>query len=101
MESVADSSGKWALLIGINRYPHVRPLAGCVNDVQVMRQALVQSFGFLNDHITMLTDEQATRDSILAAMAALTSRIGEGDIVLFHYSGHGSQMTDREGDEAD
>lgn len=101
MNPAPDGVAKWALLIGIDRYPHVRPLAGCVNDVQVMRQALVESFGFPGDHIKLLTDEQATRDGILAAMEQLVAEIGNDDLVVFHFSGHGSQMTDLEGDEPD
>jgi hypothetical protein len=104
MTSGPDVPNKWALLVGINRYPMFAPrgqLSGCVNDVQVMRQALIESFQFPEDHITLLTDEQATRAGILAAMKELVARVGDDDVVVFHYSGHGSQMTDREGDAPD
>ena len=101
MPTASGDRAKWALLIGVDRYFHVRPLSGCVNDVQVMRQVLTGSFAFPEDHITLLADEQATREGILTAMKELVARVGKDDIVVFHYSGHGSQMTDREGDEAD
>jgi caspase domain-containing protein len=104
MNSASDDRDKWALLIGINRYPMFAPrgqLSGCVNDVQVMRQVLVESFKFPEDHVKLLADEQATREGILMAMKELVALVGEDDIVVVHYSGHGSQMTDREGDEAD
>lgn len=95
---------KWALLIGINKYPLLAPyyqLSGCVNDVELMADILQHSFGFPAKQITLLKDEQATRDGILAAMNQLVEQAGENDIVLLGYSGHGSQMTDREGDEPD
>ena len=104
MTSAFDDRAKWALLIGINEYPKFAPrgqLTGCVNDVQAMRQVLTGPFGFPEDHITVLTDGQATQDAIRGAMKALVQRVGNGDIVVFHYSGHGSQMTDLEGDEPD
>jgi len=104
MTPATDDRGKWALLIGINAYPNFYPrgqLSGCVNDVQVMRQVLTESFAFPGDHITLLADGQATREGILGAMKEMVARVGNDDIVVFHYSGHGSQMTDREGDEAD
>jgi hypothetical protein len=104
MSPAPDDRPKWALLIGINRYPNFAPrgqLTGCVNDVEVMRQVLVNSFNFPEDHIAVLTDEQASREGILGAMRALVQRVGQDDIVVFHYSGHGSQMTDLEGDEPD
>ncbi|HEX4496320.1 MAG TPA: caspase family protein, partial [Thermoanaerobaculia bacterium] len=47
------------------------------------------------------TDELATREGILTAMKELVERVGTDDIVVVHYSGHGSQMRDLEGDEPD
>jgi hypothetical protein len=102
--AASDDRAKWALLIGINQYPNFAPrgqLSGCVNDVEVMRQALVNSFNFPESHVAVLTDRQATREGILTAMRELVQRVGEDDVVVVHYSGHGSQMTDLEGDEPD
>jgi caspase domain-containing protein len=104
MSSTPEESRKWALLIGINQYPMFAPrgqLSGCVSDVQVMRQVLTESFSFPTEHVTVVTDDQATREGILAAMNGLLERVGNDDVVVFHYSGHGSQMTDVEGDEPD
>jgi hypothetical protein len=105
MDSAASQDRpKWALLIGINQYPNFAPrgqLSGCVNDVEVMRQALVNSFNFPESHVAVLTDRQATREGILTAMNDLVGRVGQDDVVVVHYSGHGSQMTDLEGDEPD
>ncbi|MFN8582261.1 MAG: caspase family protein [Gemmatimonadaceae bacterium] len=47
----------------------------------------------------MLTQEQATRDAILRAFTALTEATAQDDVVVIFYAGHGSQMTDLEGDE--
>ncbi len=102
--AASDDRPKWALLIGINQYPRFAPrgqLSGCVNDVEVMRQALVNSFNFPESHVAVLTDRQATREGILTAMSELVQRVGQDDVVVVHYSGHGSQMTDLEGDEPD
>jgi hypothetical protein len=104
MNPAAQDPQKWALLIGINRYPNFGPrgqLSGCINDVEVMRQVLVNSFNFPENHVAVMTDEQASREGILGAMRDLVQRVGPDDVVVFHYSGHGSQMTDLEGDEPD
>jgi caspase domain-containing protein len=99
---VSDSDrNKWALLIGIDRYPNFRQLAGCINDVEAMRQVLTDSFNFPENHVALLTDEQATQEGIRGALKDLVQRVGPEDIVVVHYSGHGSQMTDLEGDEPD
>ena len=95
-------SGKHALLVGINAYPLFGPrqqLSGCVNDVEAMAALLRGSYGF-EDVVTLL-DADATRDGILAALEALAARVEDDDVVVVHYSGHGSQMADREGDEPD
>ena len=105
MKPEASSRGGWALLIGIDTYPNFecrRQLGGCVNDVRIMKDALVRRFGFQEDRIRVLTNMEATRDAILAAFEELISRVGENESVIVHYSGHGSQKPDGpEKDEAD
>jgi hypothetical protein len=99
-----DDRQKWALLIGINSYPNFAPrgqLSGCISDIEAMRLVLETSFNFPENHVVSLTDELATREGILTAMKELVQRVGKDDIVVFHYSGHGSQMRDLEGDEPD
>ena len=92
---------RWALLVGIDQYPSFSKLSGCVNDVRVLRETLIGPFEFPEQQVSVLIDEQATRAGILAAMNDLAGKVGKDDVVVFHYSGHGSRMTDREGDEAD
>ena len=52
---------KRALLIGINRYQALPSLNGSLNDIETMRQVLTTRWGFHPNHITMLTDQAATR----------------------------------------
>ena len=102
-ESTAAPSGaKRALLIGVDQYqsPKIPKLQGCVNDAGLMRTILLEQFGVPEENLTLLTDERATRDAILAAFDKLVADTGADDVVMFYYAGHGSQMTDREGDEA-
>src|SRR6185312_1108844 len=97
MNQEASSRGGWALLIGIETYPNFesrRQLGGCVNDVQIMKEALVRRFGFQEDRISLLTNLEATRDAILSAFEDLVQRVGENESVIVHYSGHGSQKPD-------
>lgn len=93
-----------ALLIGINEYPILEAryrLRGCVNDTEMMGQVLRERFGFRDENVSFLRDREATREAILGALARLEAETREGDTVVLHYSGHGSQMRDREGDEPD
>ncbi|MCI0436828.1 MAG: caspase family protein, partial [Gemmatimonadetes bacterium] len=95
----AATGTKRALSIGIDAYEKIRTLDGCVNDVRLMRQLLVDVFGFDPSNMTLLTNDEATRVNILTALDALVDATQENDIVVIHYAGHGSQMTDLEGDE--
>ncbi len=92
---------KRALLIGINHYKAVPGLQGSVNDVETMREILTTRWGFAAGNIKMLTDEGATREKMLAALNQLVQESGPDDTVYFHYSGHGSQVQDLNGDEDD
>jgi hypothetical protein len=91
-----------ALVIGIDHYAHLPyPLEGCVNDAKVLGALLEDRFDFPAQGVVMLLDEQATRERILSELDRLVEVATEDDVVVVTYSGHGSQMTDREGDEAD
>lgn len=97
-----------ALLIGINDYSashlpptHLEPvpgrdwanLDGALNDVLIMRDLLLSLKGFAPSDIVVLTDQQATRSAILHAIETwLVAPARRGDVVLFYYSGHGSQV---------
>jgi hypothetical protein len=85
------------LLIGIDAYHKIPKLDGCVNDATLVRSLLVEQFGFPEANLTMLTNGDATRVAILAALDALVAATEQDDIVIIQYAGHGSQMTDREG----
>lgn len=85
---------KLALLVGINGYSS-QPLDGCINDVELQRHLLIHRFGFNPKDIYMLTDEKATRQGILEAFEEhLIGQAKPADVVVFHYSGHGSLVLD-------
>jgi hypothetical protein len=103
ISSRASASEKRALLIGINDYAaeSIPDLYGAVNDIEAMRQVLITRYGFSDENITMISDEAATRDGILAALDQLVHASGKDDLIYIHYSGHGSQVEDKNGDEKD
>lgn len=93
---------KKALLVGINDYPGTfSDLMGCVNDVDNMFHLLTTVFGFNGDNIRILKDRDATALDILKALEALVCNAKPGDQLIFHFSGHGSQVPDTSGDEVD
>ena len=106
----SDTRHKRALLVGINKYATpslanrsgVPELKGAVNDVELQRQLLIHRFGFLSEDICVLTDENATRQAILDHYRDhLINGVGPNDVVVFHFSGHGSIVQDEVCDETD
>jgi hypothetical protein len=90
-----------AFLVGINRYPDPRNnLKGCVNDVLLMAKTLRERFGFTGPtDIKLLTDERATTANLRKGLEGLVAGASPGDTLVFHYSGHGAQVRDVDGDE--
>ncbi|KAG5800535.1 hypothetical protein H9Q69_000422 [Fusarium xylarioides] len=98
---------KWALLIGINHYLDgtcrdikVKPLTGCVRDVQLMEEHL-KKMAVPKKHIIKLTatkgtdgitendKEWPTSANIKKALDKIRKKAKPGALVYFHYSGHG------------
>jgi len=75
-----------ALVIGIDKYQSVNPLANAVSDARAVAEALRKHYGF---ETRELYDEQATRAGILAAARQLVDDLKEGDNLLIYYAGHG------------
>jgi hypothetical protein len=92
-------------VIGIDyvKTPEIR-LNGCCTDAYNIKEMLLNRFGFLNDNITILTDDNTdiTKESntknIEASLKDLTEKTAKGGkfIVVF-YSGHGTQTPDEIG----
>lgn len=78
----------YLLLIGINKYKNWTPLTGAVNDLKEVHKLMLR-FGFNEEQITELTDENATQDAIDSAFSSLQSLLGPNDNLLIYYAGHG------------
>ncbi len=87
-----------ALLIGIGSYQHEPRLNVPITVADAQGLAAVlrdpQHCGYPDAQITLLTNDAATRDGILAALDALARRVRPDDIVLIFYSGHGEYSAD-------
>lgn len=107
LDTSSGRSGKLALIVAIGEQGHPdtgKPyprLTGPENDVDLIGAAL-RYHGFRDDDITVLRDADATKRGIVEAFEkVLIARARPGDIVVFHYSGHGHQVTDDSADEVD
>ena len=97
---VAKATNRVALCIGINNYPNPENrLAGCINDCNDWVAELRNKWGFAK--ISVLQDSQATVANVTAALHKLIAEAVPGDVIVVTYSGHGTYIQDKNGDEPD
>lgn len=103
LSSMMAKADKYALIIAIGEYN--QDLTGWYaisagNDVPLIERTLTD-LGFPENNIMYLKDADATKEGIQDALNDLYSKITPGDHVVIHYSGHGHQIFDDNGDEID
>ncbi|HSG40850.1 MAG TPA: caspase family protein, partial [Thermoanaerobaculia bacterium] len=91
---VASGGARRALVVGINAYTE-KPLSGCVADARLW-EATLQGLGFTT---TRLLDGEATYERLRTELRYLVTSSRPGDVVVFQYAGHGTQVPDVDGDE--
>lgn len=91
----AQRETRHALIIAIGDYadPAIDTLPGVVHDLRSARR-MAHAMAVPDSHITVLRDRQATADGIRAAIAALQTRVRDGDRVFVYFSGHGTRWYD-------
>ncbi|XAR49459.1 hypothetical protein NMG60_11032677 [Bertholletia excelsa] len=104
---VSAHGRKRAVLCGVSYYGRRHMIEGSVNDVRCMRYFLAARSGFPFESILVLSEEETdpwripTKYNIQMALRWLVQGCQSGDSLIFHYSGHGLQMRDLNGDEVD
>lgn len=91
---------KRALIIGIGDYPQESGWSSITGnkDIAIVQETLLSN-GFTQDNIVSLANAHATRSAIINAIETLILSSRNGDVVYIHFSGHGQQITDTDGDE--
>jgi hypothetical protein len=96
---VTPTGRRTALCVGIDAYPEPNRLSGCVSDARQWQAVFQQHLGF--QEVLRLEDREATHDRILGELRRMVSQARAGDVLAFHYSGHGTTLPDDDGDEED
>src|SRR5215216_3820770 len=89
------SQNKLGLIVAVGDYPNNgrwKDLSS-ENDVHYIKAALLKN-GFSLNNIDSLINAQATKKNILDALDALYNKAQQGDVIVFHFSGHGQQIQD-------
>lgn len=86
-------NNSWALVIGINKYQHVNPLEYAQNDAVAIAEILTEKFGFPNENVIKLFDQEATRQAIMSNYMRFSQNdIQEDDRILVFFAGHGHTL---------
>ena len=89
---------KKAILIGIDYIANPEHLLkGCINDIIVIRNMLIDAYDYDASDIIIMRDDSGdfmspTRTNILHQLELLFSQSENLEEIWFHYSGHGSQL---------
>lgn len=95
-------SAKRALLVLVGDYPGNSGWNSLAshNDKEILK-GMLQRNGFSEQETLCLEDEGATYGAIIAALEHLERVSGRGDLIYIHFSCHGQEITDIDGDEAE
>ena len=99
--SVMASGNKHALTVFISDYPQESGwnTLNSVND-KTLIMPMLQQMGYDMSRIISLEDDDATYANIKKAFERLIAAVQRGDEVYIHFSCHGQQITDIDGDES-
>jgi uncharacterized caspase-like protein len=98
MEVAGGKKKMLATLVGCNYAGTENELHGCINDAHAMRAVLLDRFGFAPGDVTVLTDDHdsggagmlPTGANVKRTLAEMVARAAPGDVLFFHFSGHGT-----------
>ena len=86
-EEISLYNKSWAVIIGVNKYEHVKPLDYCVADANSIESLLIENFDFNPDNVIMLTNQEATLQGIRNAFAHIMKEAVKDDRVLIYFAG--------------
>lgn len=91
---------KLGLIIAIGNYPSETgwKTISSLNDVGLI-QSVLEKQGF--DDVAIIRDQEADKKGIVKALETLLIKAGKNDLVFIHFSAHGQQIMDLDGDELD
>jgi metacaspase-1 len=93
---------KHAIIFAIGDYPKSGgwPQISSGNDIPIIKAALMNQ-RFPEKNIRIVKDEAATKAGIRKAIEDLIRSVKPDDVVVLHFSSHGEQVADDNGDETD
>jgi len=90
---------KFALVVGIGRFADsaIPTLRYTAKDARDFADYLIEKAHFPAQNVTLLTDENASRENILRGLQGLVLEAHEDDLVVLYVSSHGSPQKESRG----
>lgn len=97
-----DQGEIYGVFVGISDYPDDGPsdLSFTAEDARAMHSSL-QQIGMPADNGVVLTDSSATREAVVSAIRQQSAKMGDSDLLVVFYSGHGGRQARTEHQAAD
>jgi len=94
------SGDRYALVIGISDYPgEANDLDFADDDAQAVYETLTNLYNYDSDNVELLLNNQATYNAIQEEITSIANDAGNGDEVVFYFSGHGAKGKADDGDK--
>jgi hypothetical protein len=85
----------WAVVVGINDYPHTRRLKWAVNDARAFYRHLVDVIQIPPENVTLLLNQEASLSRLRSSLGThLKKMAGKQDMVIIYFAGHGATEKD-------
>jgi hypothetical protein len=89
LEFTAAEGKNYLLIIAIDKYKFWKSLSNPVKDARDVKKVLMEKYGFTQDNVLELYNEEATPDNIRDQFESLKEKGTDLDNLLIYYSGHG------------
>lgn len=92
----------WAVVIGIDKYPNIRPLKYAVKDAELFYDHLVKHNKIPAENVVLLSNQEATLMKIRSVLGTdLKNKAGKDDMVVIYFAGHGATERDAQSPDGD
>lgn len=89
LEFTASEGKNFLLIIAIDKYKFWKSLSNPVKDARDFKKVLMDKYGFVQDNVLELYNEEATPDNVRAQFESLKEKGSDIDNLIIYYSGHG------------
>lgn len=88
-EEITAKGKDYLLVMGIDKYKNWPVLSNPAADAKAFKEVMVDNYGYKNENVIELFNENATRKNIYTQLKKLVDNLTENDRLLVYYAGHG------------